>query len=154
MLKTLIKKQLLALSAAVTMDRKHGKKRSKGAVAGFCVLFIFMFISLCMAFLGMSEAIEIATLPDRAWLYMTLMGMIALVLSIIGSVFSTYATIYKAKDNELMLSLPVPPANLLISKLFSVYLTALLFSAIVMIPALINYWTSGQGGAASAVSLR
>ena len=34
--------------------------------------------------------------------------MIALALGIFGSVFNTFASLYQAKDNDLLLSLPIP----------------------------------------------
>ena len=150
MLKTLLKKQLTALLSSIRMNRRRGTMRSKGAIAGFALLFIFMFISIAFAFFGMGQGLASVLLPGKEWLFLTIMGMIALVLSVVGSVFSTYSTLYKAKDNELMLSLPIQPGSLLLSKMVTVYLTALLFSALVMLPAIL---TLAMHGAASGLNV-
>ena len=42
------------------------------------------------------------------WLYFTLMGLVAIFLGAFGSVFNTYSSLYLAKDNDLLLSLPIP----------------------------------------------
>ena len=42
------------------------------------------------------------------WLYFAMMGLIAVLLGAFGSVFTTYSTLYLAKDNDLLLSLPIP----------------------------------------------
>ena len=38
------------------------------------------------------------------WLYFDMMTLIALFLGVFGGVFNTYSSLYKAKDNDLMLS--------------------------------------------------
>ena len=151
MLKALLKKEFMALTSGITTDRRKNVKRSKGGIIGMAVLFIVCYISLGTAFLGFSAALS-ELLPDRLWLYMAMAGLSSLIISIFGSVFMTYSTLYKAKDNELLLALPIPPGKLLLSKMASIYVMALLFSALPIIPALIIYWTGGYGAtAASAV---
>ncbi len=56
-----------------------------------------------------------AALPlGYGWLYYALMGLLALAFGVFGSVFSTYAGLYQAKDNELLLSMPIPPRRILL----------------------------------------
>ena len=144
MLKALLKKEFMALTAGITNDRRKGTRRSKGGIIGMAVLFIVCYISIGTAFLGFSAAFS-AILPDRLWLYMAMSGLSSLVISVIGSVFMTYSMLYKAKDNEMLLALPIPPGKLLLSKMASIYIMALLFAALPIIPALIIYWTGGYG---------
>ncbi len=142
MLKALLKKEFMALTAGITTDRRKGIRRSKGGIIGLAILFAFCYISLGTAFLGFSAAFSVI-LPDRLWLYMSMVGIIALAISILGSVFMTYSMLYKAKDNELLLALPIRPGTLLISKISSLYIMSVLFSALAIIPAMIILWTSG-----------
>ena len=58
---------------------------------------------------------------------------------VFGSVFNTYAALYKANDNDLLLSLPVPVESILLSRLLGVYLMGLMFSAVVFVPAATVY---------------
>ena len=142
MLKALLKKEFMALTAGITTDRRKGTKRSKGGIIGLSLLFVFCYISLGAAFLGFSTAFSVI-LPDRLWLYMSMVGLMALAISIIGSVFMTYSMLYKAKDNEMLLALPIPPGKLFLSKISSLYIMSVLFSALAIIPAMIILWTSG-----------
>ena len=73
------------------------------------------------------------------WLYFALMGGIAMLLGAFGSIFNTYAGLYLAKDNDLLLSLPIPVRSIILSRLLSVYLMGLLYSGVVTIPAAIVY---------------
>ena len=76
------------------------------------------------------------------WLYFTLMGLISILLGAFGSVFNTYSSLYLAKDNDLLLSMPIPVRHIMTARLLSVYLMGLMYSAIVMVPALIVYWVN------------
>ena len=59
------------------------------------------------------------------WLYFALMGLLAVLLGAFGSVFNTYSGLYLAKDNDLLLSMPIPVNTLMASRLLSVYLMGL-----------------------------
>ena len=56
MLKALLKKEFMALTAGITTDRRKGTRRSKGGIIGLAILFAFCYISLGTAFLGFSTA--------------------------------------------------------------------------------------------------
>ena len=65
------------------------------------------------------------------WLYFALAGILAVVLAVVGSVFLTQATLYEAKDNELLLSLPIPPSKILLARMLSLYVQNFLFGGLV-----------------------
>ena len=48
--------------------------------------------------------------------------------------FNTYAGLYAAKDNDLLLSLPIPVRTLMASRLLGVYLMGLMYAAVVIVP--------------------
>ena len=149
MLKALLKKEFMALTSGITTDRRKGKKRSKAGIIGMGLLFLLIYLSVGAAFMGFSAAFSVI-LPERLWLFMAMSGLSALIISIIGSVFMTYSMLYKAKDNDLLLSLPIPPGKLLLSKIASLYIMSVLFSALAILPALITYWTGGYGSPSAA----
>ena len=144
MLKLLLKKQLLEIFQSYYYDAKKNKARSKASTAMYLVgftllmvvvlggLFTFVSAKLCtpMAAAGMD------------WLYFALMGLLAVLLGAFGSVFNTYAGVYLAKDNDLLLSMPIPVSVLLASRLLTVYLMGLMYSGLVIIPAVIVYWAA------------
>ena len=74
-----------------------------------------------------------------SWFYFALMSLLAVLLGAFGSVFNTYSSLYLAKDNDLLLSLPIPVRTIMAARLLGVYLMGLMYSAIVIIPAVIVY---------------
>jgi ABC-2 type transport system permease protein len=56
------------------------------------------------------------------WFYFSLLSGLAAFLGIFGSVFNTNAGLYLAKDNDLLLSMPIPVNDIIIARLASVYL--------------------------------
>ena len=145
MWKALLRKQFLELNQTYFQDKKKGKRRSKGGTIGFIALMAFAFLLLAAVFLGVgSLLVEGLCGMGLDWLYFAMMGLIALLLGVFGDVFNTYAGLYHAKDNELLLSMPVPPIRLLLVRLIGVYAMGLLYSGIVWIPAMVAYWIWGN----------
>lgn len=70
---------------------------------------------------------------DMGWMYFALMGLIAILLGTFGSVFNTFSGLYLAKDNDLLLSMPIPVSVIVASRLISVYIMGLMYSAVVII---------------------
>ncbi len=153
MLKLLLKKQLTEIFRNYFYDPKKNKARSRGAVVLYFVLFgvlmvgvlggLFTFLSLALC-----SALYNAGMP---WLYFLLIGLLASFLGIFGSVFNTYAGLYLPKDNDLLLSLPIPVRYILISRLLTVYLLGLLYSGIVFLPACIVYYVVTPCGASAVL---
>ena len=142
MLKTLVKKQLMEIFRSYFYNAKTNKKRSKDAVVGYIVLFTFLMIVIIG---GMFTVMSLALCVPLArvgmsWLYFAIMSLMAVFLGAFGSVFNTYAGLYAAKDNDLLLSLPIPVRTLMASRLLGVYLMGLMYSAVVIVPAVIVYW--------------
>lgn len=73
------------------------------------------------------------------WLYFCLMGLLSILLGALGSVFSTYSGLYLAKDNDLLLSMPIPVRLIMLCRLLSVYLMGMMYVAVVLIPATVVY---------------
>lgn len=139
MLKALLKKQLLELNQSFFTNRKTGKRRSHKGVIGMLVFFGVMMVFLAGVFFALGWMMKPMFSTNLAWLYFVIMGTIALMLGVFGSVFNTFASLYQAKDNNLLLSLPVPVRYILVARLAGVYLMGLLYSGIVALPAVIVY---------------
>lgn len=142
MIKILLKKQLTEIFRSYYYDAKKNKARSKASTAAYIVLFILlmagvlggMFTALSIYLCGAFSAVGLD------WLYFAIMGLIALFLGVFGSVFNTYAGLYLAKDNDLLLSMPIPVNAIMVSRLLGVYIMGLMYSGIVLLPAVIVYW--------------
>ncbi|MBR4132811.1 MAG: hypothetical protein IKT99_07510 [Oscillospiraceae bacterium] len=141
MLKALVKKQFRELFQSYFQNKKTGKGRSRGGVVGMFILFVFIMLFLCLVFGVVAFGMGSVLLPQGLdWLYFSLMSLIALFLGVFGSVFNTYASLYTAKDNELLLAMPIPPSKLLASRLIGVYAMGLLYETAVLLPAIVVYW--------------
>lgn len=145
MTKALLKKQLMEAFSWVYFNRKNGKKRTKAGTVGFALLYLGIFVMLGYVFYMLSLTLcEPLCEVGIGWLYFVLMSMIAVVLGVFGSVFNTFSSLYQAKDNDLLLSMPIPVSRILLIRLCGVYLTGLMYELIVMIPALIVWFWFGR----------
>ena len=144
MLKILVKKQLGEIFRSYTYDAKKNKARSRGATIAFFVLFAVLMVGVLgglFTFLSLAMCEPMAA-AGMDWLYFTLMTLLAAFLGIFGSVFNTFSSLYMAKDNDLLLSMPIPVRTIMAARLVSVYLMGLMYSGIVLLPAIIVYWVT------------
>ena len=145
MLRILIRAQLQSVLASLGRSSR-GKRFSLGAsialIALLAVLFLFvfgvMFYSLALALpeLGLS------------WLYFALAALMAFALGFIGSVFTAQQQLFSARDNELLLALPIPPRDILLARMAVLLLMDYAFTLVVLLPALAAWllaagWTVG-----------
>lgn len=142
MLKLLVKKQLFEIFRSYFYDAKKNKARTRGATIGYIVMFVLLMAGLLGTMFGVLSNTMCGPLAEMGmdWLYFVIMGMMAVFLGAFGSVFNTYSGLYLAKDNDLLLSMPIPVRVIMTSRLLSVYLMGLMYSAIVILPAIIVYW--------------
>lgn len=138
MIKVLLKKQLAEIFKAYFFDAKKNKARSKVSTALYFVLFGFLMLVIMGSIFG---ALGFALTPlvtlGFGWLFYAIVGLISVLLGVFGSVFSTYSGLYLARDNDLLLSMPVPVRAIMISRLLGVYLMGLMYSAVAIIPPVI-----------------
>ncbi len=152
MLKSLIKKQMLESLSFLYQSGKEGKRRSKSGFILYAVLMlyvvgIFGFLFFNMAFALCEPLIEM----DLQWLYFALFGTMSTAFGVIGSVFMAYSGLYEAKDNELLLAMPIPMKMILLTRMISLYFISFLFEALLMIPCGIVYHIMVGFSALSAV---
>lgn len=144
MMKALLRLRFQALFAGLTRQGRKSdsrkKKSGKGAVILMAVLYLYVAAVLCgaMGFLFWTLATPYHAL-GLDWLYFAMAGTMGLGFSVLGSVFTTQNQLYAAKDNDLLLALPIPPARILLSRMLPLMAMNLLFSGIVMVPAMVVY---------------
>ena len=153
MLKFLLKKQIAEVFRSYFYDAKKNKMRSRLAVAGWIVFFVVVMVGVLG---GMFTALSLSLCGALAgagmgWLYFLLMGGIAILLGAFGSVFNTYSGLYLAKDNDLLLSLPIPVKTIMAARLLNVYLMGAMYASVVLLPALIVSWIVMGATAARAI---
>ena len=152
MLKALLKKQLLELSSFYFTDGKTGKRRSKGGIIGFAFLYVFLFLACAAAFAGIAALFGEAFIPaGLSWLFFSMTGMISLFISSLVNMFMASSELYRAKDNELLLSMPVKPGAVLFVRMLGLYLSGLGFVLITFLPAVITYLVISNAPAKEAL---
>ena len=138
MLKVLIQKELRQIWVQSFLrggkTAKNGKKRSSKTMT---VIWIFLIVYLLaiFTFVAWQAGMQFLYLPGLGWLYYMLLGAAAILFGALGSVFSTYSSLYLAKDNDLLLSMPIPLKDVILSRLASVYLMGLFYSGSISLPA-------------------
>lgn len=141
MLKLLVKKQLSEIFRVYFYDAKKNKARSKASTIMFMIWFAVIMAGVLGGIFTMLSRKLCAPMAalDMGWMYYALMGLLAILLGTFGSVFNTFSGLYLAKDNDLLLSMPIPASAIVASRLFGVYIMGLMYSAVVIIPAWIVY---------------
>lgn len=139
MLKILLKTRLQMLISGMSGKRKtdrFGRERTgKGGLIALAVLLPILFlIYLYMLLSFFRLTAEVTASVGLQWLHYALAAGVAVLLSVFGSVFSTQSQLFDAKDNELLLSMPIKPRHILLSRLLLVYLLNLAFTVLVMLP--------------------
>ena len=144
MLKTLIKKQFREIFRSYYVSSKTGKARSQKSVTWMIIGYgvIMAFLAGFFSFFDFSMGLTLMK-AGRGWLYFSLNAIMATAFGTLGSVFSTFSSLYIAKDNEQLLSLPIPPGTILFSRLVSVYAMSALYSGVIWLPAVIVYFILG-----------
>ena len=142
MLKVLLKKQLMDVFKAYFFNAKKNTMRSKRSIIAYFIFFVLIMVGMMG---GIFTALSIAmcgplTEAGIGWMYFMMMSAVSIFLGAFGSVFNTYSSLYLAKDNDLLLSLPIPVRTIMTARLMNVYLLGTMYSAVVILPALIVYW--------------
>ena len=147
MLRTLIKVQFQGM---FTRNFQFGKrsKRRKGKPLSkvmYALLAIYIIGSVGMA-LGITfNSLLTAFMPlNLLWLYFASAGMMAFLFSFIGSVYLAQSSLFSAKDNDLLLSMPIKPGHILLARTAALYLFTLAIQQVMLLPALVVYLVYGS----------
>lgn len=128
-------------------------KRSFGGKKKGIAAVVLLAVGICLFSLeglmfGAWEKLSVYLETEFAWLYFALAGVLAFAFGIFGTVFTTQNQLYQAKDNELLLAMPLKPSAIIGSRVLALYLLTFLFTAAVMLPAglvyFIRYGFSGR----------
>ncbi|MDD4772583.1 MAG: hypothetical protein PHZ09_03155 [Eubacteriales bacterium] len=128
------------------------KKRSVLILVLFALLMIYVFASFILLFGGMFYPLSLP-LHDAGlgWLYFAIAGITAFVLSLMGSVFSARTQLFEAKDNEMLLAMPIPPGYILASRMVMLLVMNAFFILLVALPAGVVYFIRIPGSATQII---
>ncbi len=142
MLKILIKRQLLEIAKGFFINNKTGEKRNKIGVffTGFGFALVMLLIGGMFALYAYMMGLQFIN-SGYTWLYFAIFLLASVLIGVLGSVFSTYATLYLAKDNDLLIAMPIKPHHIILSRLFTVLIISALYTSIMFLPVLIIYYS-------------
>ena len=140
MTKALIRVRFRALFHTMLRQSQQKRRRGRGMTVLFMVLFAYVAVVFCGLFgLMFSQLAPAYHGAGLDWLYFATAGLMALALSVFGSVFATQSQIYDAKDNALLLSMPIRPRTILLSRILPLIVLTGVFAAVVLGPAGVVY---------------
>ena len=143
MLKALLKVNTAALLNWLSgSGKRSGKgKSSKGKMIVYGLLMLYVLGLFCWLF-GQIFAQLAAPLytAGSGWLYFVYVFILAFAVMFVFSVFAAKNRLYEAKDNDLLLSMPILPSTILASRMALLLAMNVLFGAIVVAPAIYRWY--------------
>jgi len=140
MFRSLLKIRLLALWQVIVGRRVKKRSASKVKIVLYAILAVYIIASLLLAvgmmFMGLTRPLVSVGL---GWLVMAVAALMYVAVSVIGSIFMTQQQIYEAKDNELLLSMPIPPSYILATRVLMILILNILFALVLLAPAFFVY---------------
>lgn len=142
MFKALLKTRMAALGAWLLQRGNTSKKgNTKLKMLGFAALMLYAAFAFIMMFYAYFVQIAKPFFSvGIGWLYFTLFAMSAFALMFIGGVFMAKSQLYEARDNDMLLSLPIPPKYILASRMAMLMVMNYVFELLVAIPAAIVWF--------------
>ena len=145
MIGTLIKKELLELISFIYQDKRKQGKRKPAIIMLYLLLFVYAFGMLGFILFQLADAIcPTYHKMGLDWLYFSVTSILAVGAGIFGSIFTIYSSVYQSKDNEQLISMPIRPSYILISKLLGCYIMCILFELLILIPFYISYFIHAE----------
>lgn len=140
MFKALLHKQMLEVRRMYLQGGRSKKAARKTSPVGMMILFVFLYIVLAGSFFAMSIPIgEPLFTAGKDWIFFLIMGLLAFLMGVIGGVLSASSALFRAKDNEFLLAMPIPPSKILLVRMLSIYIMGFIYESMVMIPAIAAY---------------
>ena len=154
MLKLLLKTRILALA-----DQFSGQSKGKQALnvrriavlAGAALLLLVGAGYLVSKILGPLYNNMLAA--DMEWLYFAMVGGLAFLISFMFTSIYAQGAIFEAKENEMLLSMPIPPTAILCSRMGALYFLNFFFAATFMATAGIVNLTQGGSAQVGGVAM-
>ncbi|MBE6599104.1 MAG: hypothetical protein E7638_06660 [Ruminococcaceae bacterium] len=131
-----------------------GKKKSKAMPIVIGFLLVYMVVAFEFLFVMLWDTLSVFCTVGMSWLYFALCGFLAAALTVFMNVFATQNQLYNASDNELLLSMPIPPGLILLSRMAVLLASSLGTVILVTAPAVGVYiYRIGPLTAAQTVGL-
>ena len=136
MLKALMRVRFAAMRSWLTGASRYKQKQTKTRAIGFAILILYAAAAYAFMFYGYFSIISRPYYEaGLGWTYFSMFAVTNFAMMFIGSIFAAKAQLYEAKDNELLLSMPIPPSAILASRMLTLLLINLAFDLMIAVPA-------------------
>ena len=154
LLRAMLKKQLLEMTAFLRRNAATGRSRTGWRVIGFGALMVLVLLTVAGS-VGLLAWLVCVPLTQAGldWLYFVLLLVPAWLVGVMGGAFAAYGELYRPRDNELLLSLPIPPGMILAVRMGCVWLTGTGYLAVILVPAYGVYLLFGAHPWSAALAL-
>ena len=119
------------LLSSTNSGGRSRRKAATGLSAAFLIAFLGLYLSGLYSYMLM-KALAPSNMEALVFIFM---GIAALVGGLLFTTFAVKGVVFGGKDNDLLLSMPVPTTMLMVSRVTAIYLENLLFSVFVLVPA-------------------
>ena len=139
-LKALLSVRLRAFGAYYTGASRSRKRQSKAQKLGFAALMLYAAFAFAMLFYtSFSQLAGVYAALRLEWLYFAMYAVMAFALMVFGTVFTAKAQLFEAKDNDLLLAMPVLPQDILFSRMASLLAMNYVLELVVAVPVLLAW---------------
>ncbi len=139
MIKLLLKNRFLGILGSMLGKNKSGKGGA-GRVALFVVLYAYLGFALLFLSVTMSLSLAASFLPvGLDWFYYAVFMLAGMTVLFVLSIFETKSELFDCKDNDLLLSMPIPEGALVVSRISVVLTVNYIVEAFIMLPAIVFY---------------
>lgn len=153
MFRALLKTRLQALFSSLFRTGRTKKKHGAGFAALIALFAVYIVGCFFWMFGMMFHAICLPLASaGLGWLYFALAAVMSLLLAVVMSAFMAQQQLFSARDNELLLSMPIPPAMVLASRMLALLVMNFAVVALVAGPAGV-VWAMNCGVSAAGVVL-
>lgn len=136
MLKTLLLSRLAAMFSGNTS--KNGKKKGPGRIVLMVILMMYVMGVLFALMFGLFTQMMPALAAQNAqWTAFAFAAIGGSVMSLLFDIPMAQAQLYGARDNEMLLAMPIPSWMILFSRMLALYGMSLLYAMCFYLPALI-----------------
>ncbi len=145
MLKLLLK---VRFASMFTRQRSVNGKRASGGGKRI-ILFLFLLFYAGTSIFIMLHTMYRDLMPvliqnELVWYVFGISTLVSALLSLLLDAQSARSQLYEAHDNDLLMSMPIPPGTILLSRLLSIYLFSLAYAVILYLPAVVVCVQNGQ----------
>ena len=118
------------------MRGREAKKTGFSFGTALILAIVFLAFLFMMAFsFGIAMAVGFQMVMEGCtWLYYPLAIIVSVAFAFVGTVFAAHSYLFEAEDNELLLSMPIKPSAVLISRIISLYVLNFVYSTLILLP--------------------